>query len=88
MYLICKLIDDVTLLTDLTIYLYVFLSYSRELAVDNIARFNTARGGLFPATTNVMYTHGQLDPTRTVGVQTQYHDSSPVLVINGKMISF
>ncbi len=32
-----------------------------------------------------MFVHGQLDPTRTVGVTVTYHESSPVLVIIGKI---
>lgn len=61
----------------------IFDFYSRELGVANFARFNTVRGGLNPGASNVFYTHGQLDPTRTVGVQTTFEESSPVLVING-----
>jgi len=61
----------------------VFDFYSRDLAVDNIARFNNVRGGTNLGATNVLYVHGQLDPTRTVGVQTTYHPSAPVIVIVG-----
>lgn len=52
--------------------------------VANIARFNTIRGGLNPGASNVFYTHGQLDPTRSVGVQVTHHEAAPSLVILGK----
>lgn len=61
----------------------IFDFYFRDTAVANINRFNSIRGGLNPGSTNIVYTHGQLDPTRSVGVQTTFHESSPVLVILG-----
>jgi len=61
----------------------VFDDYTRERMVTNIARFNTARGGLNPGASNVFYVHGQLDPTRSIGVQVTWFESAPSLVIVG-----
>lgn len=63
--------------------LFLF-SYSRDQLVSNIARFNTVRGGLNPGASNVYYTHGQLDPTRSIGVQVTHFESAPSLVILGE----
>jgi hypothetical protein len=61
----------------------IFDFYFRDTAVANINRFNSIRGGFNPGSRNVIYTHGQLDPTRSVGVQTTFHEASPVIVISG-----
>jgi len=61
----------------------VFDFYSRDLMVANIERFNNVRGGLNPGASNVLYVHGQLDPTRSIGVQVTHLESSPVLVVIG-----
>jgi len=61
----------------------IFDFTSRELLVSNIERFNTVRGGLNPGATNVLYVHGQLDPTRSIGIQTTDHPTSPAIVIAG-----
>ncbi|KAJ6649828.1 Thymus-specific serine protease [Pseudolycoriella hygida] len=61
----------------------IFDYYTPEQMNDNIARFNTIRGGLNPGASNVYYTHGQLDPTRSVGVQVTHFEAAPSLVILG-----
>jgi len=61
----------------------IFDDYTPERMNTNIARFNTARGGLNPGASNVFYVHGQLDPTRSVGVQVTWFESAPSLVILG-----
>jgi len=61
----------------------IFDFYSREQMIENIERFNTIRGGLNPGVWNVFYTHGQLDPTRSVGVQVTHNEGAPSLVILG-----
>lgn len=47
----------------------------------NVERFNILRGGLNPSATNVLYVHGQLDPWRSIGVQTNETNSPFILVI-------
>lgn len=52
--------------------------------LENSVRFNNAFGGLTPRATNVLFVHGQLDPWRTVGVQTaDDNDSTTVIIIEG-----
>lgn len=55
--------------------------------LENIARFNTERGGLTPSASNILYVHGQYDPWRSIGVQSLSHPDSPVIVINGKLFA-
>lgn len=66
---------------------YDFLnsSYSLELMLENAARFNTMFGGITPRASNALYVHGQLDPWRTVGVQTNDNKdtTTTVIVIEG-----
>jgi len=61
----------------------IFDFYSRDLLVENIARFNNVRGGVNPGASNVIYVQGQLDPTRSVGVQVTHSESAPSIVILG-----
>lgn len=58
----------------------VFSNYTAHQTSD---RLNVAHGGLQPAVTNVVFTHGELDPWRTIGVQEDLNDSSPAIVIAG-----
>lgn len=51
--------------------------------LQNVQRFNNARGGLTPAASNVLYVHGQFDPWRSIGVQTTNRPDSPAIVISG-----
>lgn len=67
---------------------FMLFSYSADLMIQNIERFNNIRGGLTPGATNVLYTHGQFDPTRSIGVQTTDHPSSPAIIILGKITVF
>lgn len=46
-----------------------------------VSRTNVVFGGLSPNIRNVYFTHGQLDPWRAMGVQTDVNESSPVDVI-------
>lgn len=57
--------------------------FSQQAVDDNIARFNSAYGELNPGVTNVIFVHGELDPYRTLGVQTALGPSSPAFVIRG-----
>lgn len=56
--------------------------------LQNSVRFNTAFGGVTPRASNAIYIHGELDPWRTVGVQTDDdNDSTTVIVIEGNPYS-
>lgn len=59
-----------------------------KLEVETI-RKNTVYGGYNPAATNVYYTHGKIDPWRTMGIN--YGNgvvSSPVDVVSSKFFEF
>jgi len=58
-------------------------TFSVEKLDRSIVSFNTMRGGVRPAATNILYVHGQLDPWRSVGIQDTIIESSPVIVIEG-----
>lgn len=49
----------------------------------NVARKNVKYGGLNPQVNNVYFTHGSIDPWRTMGIQTDLNDRSPADVIPG-----
>lgn len=44
-------------------------------------RINVAHGGLNPAVTNVVFSHGELDPWRTIGILEDLNESSPAIII-------
>lgn len=48
-----------------------------------IDRKNVLYGGLQPTITNVIFTHGHLDPWRAMGVQTDLSKSARSVVIPG-----
>lgn len=50
---------------------------------DNVERQNTNHGGLALNVENVIFTHGELDPWRTVGVEADLNAHSPAFVIKG-----
>ncbi|XP_001868269.2 putative serine protease K12H4.7 [Culex quinquefasciatus] len=47
----------------------------------NVARTNTIYGHMNPEVTNVLFTQGQLDPWRPMGVQQDLNERSPAVVI-------
>lgn len=50
---------------------------------ENVSRFNTAYGAFNPNVTNTIFVHGELDPWRSIGRQTQLNPSSPAIIIRG-----
>lgn len=50
----------------------------------NIDRKNVLYGGFSPVINNVYFTHGLIDPWRTMGIQTDLNNRSPADVIPGK----
>lgn len=67
--------------------IYPHRKYSLDLQSAYAAsnRINIAHGGLHPQVTNVIFTHGDLDPWRTIGVQRDLNRDARVLVIPGKI---
>lgn len=49
----------------------------------NSDRLNVVHGGLNPEVTNVIFTHGKIDPWRTIGVQRDLNDFAPAFIIPG-----
>lgn len=45
---------------------------------------NTVYGALNPAVSNVVFTHGQLDPWRSMGIQKDLNRNVQAIVIPGK----
>lgn len=60
--------------------IYSFTNASSER---NIERHNTMHGGLNPEVTNVIFTQGELDPWRSIGVQEDLNPDAPAFIING-----
>lgn len=61
-----------------------FFSFNQENLDANVDRFNTAFGALNPeGVTNTIFVHGELDPWRSIGRQTDLNPSSPAIVIRG-----
>lgn len=52
---------------------------------DNIDRINIIYGGMNPAVTNVFFTQGQLDPWRPMGIQGNFSDAAPGVVISSNI---
>lgn len=57
--------------------------FNNDTIDDYIDRQNTVYGALNPDVTYVLFTQGELDPWRTVGVQTDLNENSPAFVIKG-----
>lgn len=53
---------------------------------DNIDRVNIIYGGMNPAVTNVFFTQGQLDPWRPMGIQGNFSEAAPGVVIPSNII--
>lgn len=51
-----------------------------------INRKNALYGEWNPSVSNVIFTHGQLDPWRAMGVQTDVSRTAPVIIIRGRLI--
>lgn len=49
----------------------------------NAYLFNTLHGGLQINVTNVIFTHGDRDPLRALGIQNDPNESSPVFIVPG-----
>lgn len=60
-------------------------AFSNYTAHQTSDRLNVAHGGLRPEVTNVVFTHGELDPWRTIGVLEDLRDDgrAPAIVIGG-----
>lgn len=58
-------------------------SFNQENIDNNVDRFNTAFGELNPSVTNTIFVHGELDPWRSIGVQSDLNPSSPAIIIRG-----
>ncbi|XP_055693685.1 putative serine protease K12H4.7 [Lutzomyia longipalpis] len=58
-------------------------SFYNESINYNIYVTNLDHNGMYPIITNVYSTHGQLDPWRPMGVQTNVNSFAPVVVIPG-----
>lgn len=50
----------------------------------NANLFNTLHGGLQINVTNAIFTHGERDPLRALGIQNDPNESSPVFIVPGK----
>lgn len=57
--------------------------FNEDFLADNVERQNTNHGGLSLDVENVIFSHGELDPWRTVGVQADLNVHSPAFVIKG-----
>lgn len=62
----------------------LLFSFTNRTLPNIINRKNTLYGGLNPAVTNVIITHGELDPWRAMGIQKNLNRLSPVIIIPGK----
>lgn len=58
-------------------------SFNATTLQQNSARFNTVYGGLNPSITNALFVHGQYDPWRSAGVQSDLSASAQAIVIVG-----
>lgn len=59
--------------------------FTNDTMEEYIDRHNTIYGALNPDITYVLFTQGELDPWRTIGVQTDLNVNSPAFVIKGKV---
>lgn len=57
--------------------------FTNDTMEEYIDRHNTVYGALNPDITYVLFTQGELDPWRTIGVQTDLNENSPAFVIKG-----
>lgn len=58
-------------------------SFNQVNIDNNVNRFNSGFGELNPGVTNTIFMHGELDPWRSIGVQTDLNPSTPAIVIRG-----
>lgn len=56
-------------------------AFTNATAHQTADRINVAHGGINPAVTNVLFSHGEMDPWRTIGVLEDLNESSPAIVI-------
>lgn len=68
----------------------MLLIYSRSFTNDTlpsvIQRKNAMYGAMNPAVTNVIFTHGHLDPWRMMGIQKDLNRNAQAIVIPGTLI--
>ncbi|XP_037040840.1 putative serine protease K12H4.7 [Bradysia coprophila] len=57
--------------------------FNRDTIEVNVQRKNVKYGGMNPQVTNVYFTHGSIDPWRTMGIQSDLNDRAPADVIPG-----
>lgn len=57
--------------------------FTEENIQELVLRKNATYGGLNPSITNVVFTHGQLDPWRALGVQKSLNKDAIAIVIPG-----
>ncbi|KAJ6639188.1 putative serine protease K12H4.7 [Pseudolycoriella hygida] len=62
------------------VYSAIFNQHTMQV---NVERKNVKYGGMNPAVKNVYFTHGSIDPWRTMGIQTDLNDQSPADVVPG-----
>lgn len=60
--------------------------FTNKNLYDFVERKNTLYGAWNPAVTNVIWTHGHLDPWRAMGIQTDLNRHATAIVIPGKFV--
>lgn len=63
---------------------FAIFSFSGTRVLDNVQRTNTIYGGVNPAVTNIIFTHGSNDPWRAMGIQKDLHSTAKAIIINGE----
>lgn len=59
-------------------------SFTNATMTNYISRKNSLYGSLQPSVTNVVFTHGTLDPWHRIGILTDLNSQSPCFIISGK----
>lgn len=57
--------------------------FTQEIIEQKIAQTNVNHLGFETQVTNVFFTHGEIDPWRPMGVQTDVNADSPVVILEG-----
>ena len=65
------------------LHLEFHFSFDTGAISEEIARKNTLYGAWNPDVTNVISTHGLVDPWRVMGIQEDINEQSPTLIIPG-----
>lgn len=61
----------------------LFYRFDKNIIDKNENLFNAVHGGLELNVTNVIFTHGEHDPYRVIGIQNDPNEFSPVFIIPG-----